>query len=147
MPAAVYSDRVVWLVFEERPVRVVKVNSDWARCIGARTSPTEKVLLTAFDEAVRGRRYATGLVLDTIEYKSVRSAMAALLQDHKASYAHTNAVWTPAQHVVLELHDSQDVSLPVYGDILPDVQTAIESSPGATDRIETMSIGSVIVAL
>ena len=123
------------------------MNSDWARCIGARTSPTEKVLLTAFDEAVRGRRYATGLVLDTIEYKSVRSAMAALLQDHKASYAHTNAVWTPAQHVVLELHDSQDVSLPVYGDILPDVQTAIESSPGATDRIETMSIGSVIVAL
>ena len=50
-------------------------------------------------------------------------------------------------HVVLELHDSQDVSLPVYGDIFPDVQSAVESSPGATDGTETKSIGSVIVAL
>ena len=140
MPAVVYDDREVWLVFEESPVTVVKVTSDWARCIGARTSPTENVLLTAFDEAVRGRRCAAGLSLDTTGYASVGSAAAALLQQHKASHAHFNAGWGTAQHVVLELHDSRDVSLPVYGDLLPCASSGVKGTGNE-------GVGSVIVAL
>lgn len=146
VPAVVYNDREVWLLFEESPVRVVKVTSDWARCIGARTSPTEKVLLTAFDEAVRGRRCAAGLNLDPLGYGSVRSAIAGLLQKHKAAHTHINAGWTAAQHVVLELHDSQDLSLPVYS-VVPDSSPEVCSS--LDDKLDTdaQHLGSVIVAL
>ena len=140
LPAVVYDDREVWLVFEESPVTVVKVTSDWARCIGARTSPTENVLLTAFDEAVRGRRRAAGLTLDTTAYASVGSAVAALLQQHKAVHVNFNTGWRSAQHVVLELHDSQDVSLPVYGNLVPFGSSAIQET-------RNEGVGSVIVAL
>lgn len=141
----VYNDREVWLVFAESPVRVVKLAPDWARCIGARTSPTEQVLLSAFDEAVRGRRSAAGLTLDPTAYPSVRSAMQALLQQHKTTHAHSIAGVKPARHVVLELHDSQDLFLPIYGDGL-DPSNVARSSPGANDR-GAEEVGSMILAL
>ena len=146
IPAVVYNDREVWLLFEESPVRVVKVTSDWARCIGAGTSPTEKVLLTAFDEAVRGRRAAAGLTLDPMRYSSVRTAIGGLLQQHKTAHTHCNAGWTAAQHVVLELHDSQDLSLPVYS-IAPESPSAACSSSGVNLGTDAQGLGSVIVAL
>jgi hypothetical protein len=131
----VYTDREVWLVFEESPVTVVKVGADWARCIGAETAPTEHALLTAFDEAVRGRRRAVGLTVDDNTYGSVGMAMRALLQQHKTAHAHGASA--AGQHVVLELHDSQDAALPVYS----------AGGGGAALPNGIDSVGSVIVAL
>ena len=128
-PAVAYSDREVWLVFEEPPVTVVRVTSDWARCVGASTAPTEHVLLSALDEAIRGRRPAAGLHLDPEPYDTVRAAVAALLGRHRAA-----AAAAPSRRdVLLELHDSQDASLPVYS--------------GASSASASPEIGSVVVAL
>ena len=125
-PAVVYSNREVWLIFEESPVTAVRITADWACCIGASVAPTEHALLSALDEAVRGRRPAAGLYLDPMRYYSVGAAAAALLAQHQTSHSGRN--------VVLELHDSRDGALPVYG-----------AAPAAADS-ET-AIDSVIVTL
>ena len=88
----------------------------------------ERVVRRVAQAAANGRRPAAGLHLDPEPYDSVRAAVAALLGRHRATAA------APSRRdVLLELHDSQDASLPVYS--------------GASSASPSPEIGSVVVAL
>eukprot|EP00729_Bicosta_minor_P014475 gene14475-21868_t len=104
--AAVYANREVWLLYEQFPVTIIRLTSDFARCIRSKTAPTERVLLEIIDGAIRGRQEVQGLTV----HRGFESVAAA------AESFFGMLPGRPDEHMLLELHESRDAALPVYSE-------------------------------